>query len=170
MDEKTFRRWAEKLEQIGKLMEKLPSEIRLAAFELLQSYLTETSAEDAEEKKRADENKIISKGEWKNKEDFFSAFAHDKPSDNAKLIAAYLYHKYGSEPFSTEEVKGIADDVGVTIPGRIDMTLSAAKEKGKKLFTKTGKSKFRPTVNGEVYLKAKYSVKKGTERRPGETK
>jgi len=164
MDEKTFKRWAEKLEQIGKLLEKLPSEIRPAAFELLQAYITETGTEDAEEKRGKEKNKIKFEGEWKSKEDFFGAFTQDKPADNVKLIAAYLYHEYGSDPFSTEDVKKISGDVGVTIPGRIDMTLLAAKDKGKKLFTKTGRGKFKPTVNGEAYLKTKYNVKKGTKK------
>jgi hypothetical protein len=170
MDEKTFKRWAEKLEQIGKLLEKLPSEVRLAAFELLQGYITETGSKDVEEKKGKEANRIKLKDEWKSKEDFFGAFTHDKPADNVKLIAAYLYHEYGSEPFSTEEVKIISDGVGITISERIDKTLSVSKDKGKKLFTKIGKGKFKPTVHGEAYLKAQYKVKKGTIKRPEETK
>jgi hypothetical protein len=146
-------------------LEKLPSEIRQAAFELLQSYVTETSTEDVEKMKEKEKDKIKLKGEWKSKEDFFESSTHDKPADNIKLIAAYLYHEYGSEPFSIEEVKKISSDVGVTIPERPDMTLSAAIEKGKKLFSKSGKGKFKPTVHGEAYLKTQYNITKGTKKK-----
>jgi hypothetical protein len=87
-----------------------------------------------------------------------------------KLIAAYLYNEYGSEPFSAEEVKNTSDDVGITIPARIDMTLLEAKDKGKKLFKKIGRGTYKPTVHGEAYLKEKYNVAKGTKRRPEKTK
>jgi hypothetical protein len=120
-------------------LEKLPSEIRQAAFELLQSYVTETSTEDVEKMKEKEKDKIKLKGEWKSKEDFFESFTHDKPADNIKLIAAYLYHEYGSEPFSIEE--------------------------GKKLFSKSGKGKFKPTVHGEAYLKTQYNITKGTKKK-----
>ena len=170
MDENTFQRWAEKLEKIGKLLEKLPSEIRLAAFELLQSYITDTSTEGGNKGRVKEKEKIKSKEDWKRKEGLFSAFVHGKPADNVKLIAAHLYHEYGSEPFSAEEVKKISNDVGITIPERIDMTLLQAKDKGKKLFSKIGRGKYKPTVHGETYLKEKYSVKKGTGKKPEDTK
>jgi hypothetical protein len=169
MDENTFKRWAEKLEKIGKLLEKLPSEIRLAAFELLQSYITERSTEGGDKGGVKEKDRIKSKGSWKSKEDFFGAFVHDKPADNVKLIAAHLYQEYGSEPFSADEVKKISDDVGVTIPERIDMTLLQAKDKGKKLFSKIGRGKYKPTVHGETYLKEKYGVKKGIGQKPEDT-
>jgi hypothetical protein len=170
MDEKTFKQWAVKMEQIGKLLEKLPSEIRPAAFELLQSYITETGAQVDDKKGGRQKEEKILRTKWKSKEDFFGAFTHAKPADNIKLIAAYLYDEYGSDPFSTEEVKEISNDVGITIPERIDMTLLQAKDKGKKLFSKIGKGKFKPTVHGEAYLKTQYKVKKGTKKRPEENK
>lgn len=170
MDEKTFKQLSEKLVQTGKLLEKLPSEVRLAAFELLKGYVTEMSTEDVGTQANMEEDKIKLKRQWKNKEDFFGVFTHDKPADNVKLIAAYLYNEYGCDPFSVEEVKALSDDVGLTIPERIDKTLLVAKDKGKKLFTKTGKGKFKPSINGETYLKKTYNVTKGKKERPEETK
>lgn len=101
-------------------------------------------------------------------EEFFSAHNHDKPADNARLIAAWFYREYGVEPFSVEEVSAKASGVGITIPARVDMTFVQAKEKGKKLFARAGRGKFKPTVHGEANLKATYSVKKGTKKRAGE--
>ena len=58
----------------------------------------------------------------------FGKFSHDRPSDNVRLIAAYFFQQYGSEPFSIDEVKAMASEAGITIPDRVDMTLAAAQE------------------------------------------
>ncbi|HXO22719.1 MAG TPA: hypothetical protein VOA87_22590 [Thermoanaerobaculia bacterium] len=102
-------------------------------------------------------------------ETFFKAFDHDKPADNAKLIAAYFYRTYGGESFSLDEVRQEANDVGLTIPDRVDMTFLQAMENGKKLFARAGKGKFKRTVHGQAHLKTTYSVKKGTQKRTGGT-
>lgn len=162
MDEKEFKERASRLERIAKVLEKLPAEVRGGAFDLLKGYVTEQSSEAAAKKahpKASTEARGDTRGE------FFGAFDHDKPADNARLIAAYLYREYGAVPFSLDEVRQIADDVGITVPARIDMTFKQAKEKGKKLFAQAGKGKFKPTVYGEANLKATYSVKKGTKTR-----
>jgi hypothetical protein len=96
---------------------------------------------------------------------FYGKFSHDKPSDNVRLIAADLFQQYGSEPFSTEEMKTIAASVGITVPARVDATVIQAAEKGKKLFIRAGRGKFKPTVHGEAYLKTTYGVRKGTRVR-----
>lgn len=166
MDEKEFKIRAARLEQIAKLLEKLPVEVRSDAFDLLKEYVTEQPT-GSPDKKAAAKAKHDNTGG--SEEAFFSAFDHDQPADNAKLIAAYFYREYGAEPFSVEEVRQKADDVGITVPARIDMTFVAAKDKGKKLFARAGKGKFKPTVHGEANLKAIYSVKKGTKKRAENT-
>lgn len=165
MDEKEFKTRAGRLEQIAKVVEKLPAEVRSAAFDLLKDYVTGDSAESPTKKAPA---KIKREVADDSEEDFFGAFDHDKPADNARLIAAWFYREYGVAPFSLDEVREKATDVGITIPARIDMTFLQAKEKGKKLFARAGTGKFKPTVHGEANLKAAYSVKKGTKKRAGE--
>ncbi len=164
MDEKEFKTRAGRLEQIAKVLEKLPTEVRSEAFDLLKGYVTEHSPESTTKKTQA-KPRVADDTE----EGFFGAFDHDKPADNARLIAAYFYREYGVEPFSLDEVHQKASDVGITIPARIDMTFLAAKEKGKKLFARAGTGKFKPTVYGEANLKATYKVKKGTKKHTGDT-
>lgn len=162
MDDKEFKTRSSRLEQIAKVLEKLPAEVRSEAFELLKDYVTEHSSE-TRVKTKAPKGGRDSAGQ--SEEEFFGAFEHDKPADNAKLIAAWFYREYGAEPFSLDEVRTKADDVGITIPARVDMTFHVAKDKGKKLFARAGTGKFKPTVHGEANLKTTYSVKKGTKKR-----
>jgi hypothetical protein len=62
-------------------------------------------------------------------------------------------------------VRQCETNVGLTIPDRVDKTFEHAKEKGKLLFKRAGRGKFRPTVIGEAQLKSTYSIKKGTMKR-----
>ena len=162
MDEREFKTRASRLEQIAKVLENLPAEVRSDAFDLLKAYVTEP-ASGTPAKRTATETKHENSGD--SEEAFFAAFNHDNPANNAKLIAAFFYREHGAEPFSVDQVRQKADSVGITIPARIDKTYLAAKENGKKLFAQAGKGKFKPTVHGEAELKATYSVKKGTKKR-----
>jgi len=163
MDDKQFKERASRLEKIAKVLEKLPAEVRNGAFDLLKGYVTEHPLGPGAHKEHA---KTPPDGNGDTREQFFEKHDHKKPADNARLIAAYLYREYGSDPFTLDEIRKIADDVGITIPSRIDMTFLSAKAKGKKLFARAGHGKFKPTVHGEVDLRAAYSVKKGTKSRP----
>jgi hypothetical protein len=162
MDEKQFKDRVSRLEKVATVLEKLPSEVRAAAFDLLREYVTK-QASTAAVKPTSQKGATVSHDDDAT---FLGKFTHDKPADNARLIAANYYRKFGSEPFFVEDVRQCASDVGITIPNRVDNTLAAAMEKGKKLFARVGKSKFRPTVHGEAYLKTTYSVTKGTQHRP----
>ena len=167
MDEKEFKERSGRLDKIAKVLEKLPAEVRPDAFELLKAYITDQPSEPSKRtKKTADKaNREVADD---TEEAFFGAHDHSKPADNARLIAASFYREHGAEPFSLDEVRQKATDVGLTIPARVDMTFVQAKEKGKKLFARAGSGKFKPTVHGEANLKATYSVRKGTKKRPGE--
>lgn len=162
MDEKEFQTRTGRLEKIATVLEKLPAEIRSGAFDLLRTYVTDHSSVSKTKQTHVKDKVDVADG---TEEEFFGAVEHAKPADNVRLIAYFFYREYGVEPFSVEEVRQKADDVGITIPQRIDMTLTAAKDKGKKLFTQAGKGKFKPTVHGEANLKAAYSVKRGTKKR-----
>lgn len=165
MDNNEFKTRADRLEQIAKILENLPAEVRSDAFELLKSYVTEHSLELQTKKAPT---KIERDVAGTSDEEFFAAINHDKPANNARLIAAWFFREYGLEPFSMDEVRAKAIDVGITIPARVDMTLISAMEKGKKLFARAGAGKFKPTVHGETYLKTTYAVKTGTKKRAGD--
>jgi hypothetical protein len=165
MDEKEFKTRAARLEAIAKVLEKLPNEIRAAAFDLVKGYVSEQSKDPT--KKTSQQHEATDDDDDDDDDgSFFGKFAHDKPADNAKLIAANFYRKYGSAPFSMDEVRQCANEVGITIPDRVDATFSMAQDKGHKLFVSAGRGKYKPTVHGETSLKAAYSVKKGTKVRP----
>jgi hypothetical protein len=75
---------------------------------------------------------------------------------------------YGPLPFTAKEIKAIADEVGLIIPGRVDMTFKGAFDKGKPLFRAVSRGKYQPTVSGETFLSATYGVKKGTRKKTSE--
>lgn len=165
MDQKEFNERASRLHEVGKIIEKLPTEIRNEAFGFLKGYISQQVAAPARKESPAEHEADSGDGA-----DLFSKFDHNKPSDNARLIAAHLFQEYGSEPFSVEEVKAVAANVGITIPDRVDKTLGTAAENGKQLFTQVGRSKFKPTVHGESYLKTTYGIKKGKKTRGADDK
>lgn len=166
MDEKVFKERAARLKEIGKVIEILPAEIRALAFPLIAGYASIGLSHDGAGHKNKLQSPQDTKDSPADREEFFGAFSHEKPADNAKLAAAWLYQEYGSDSFSTAEIKEIEKEVGITIPDRVDATFAAAKENGKNLFTRAGRGKFKPTVHGETYLKATYHITKGKKTRP----
>lgn len=159
MDKQQFQERVKKLKEINKVIESLDPTIKEAGFELLKSYATGKEAGPS----KGGEDELP-----KDKEAFFTKFDHDKPADNALLISAYLYSQYGTSPASLKEIKKIADDVGITVPDRIDMTLRQAQKDGKSMFNYGGKDNIRPTVHGEKYFKDTYKVGKGKKKRAKE--
>lgn len=168
MDEETFKEKTALLLEIGSVVAKLPPEIRSQAFDLLKGYVSahERSSRDSEAGKSRPRDDDALNGGIDDKEQFFTSFEHDKPADNVKLVIAYLFSQFGSQPFKAEEVQGMADEVGVTVPSRIDMTIRMATADGKRLFASAGRGLFKPTVHGEAYLKEQYKIKKGTRQKP----
>jgi hypothetical protein len=163
MDKENFKEYVARLEEVGSVLEKLPSEVRGAAFHMLEPYITgespQTPANDLQARPSQVGGASIEAAE------IFTKFAHDKPADNVKLIAAYFYSEYGAEPITTDDIRTQAREVGITIPDRPDATLNVAVSGGRKLFNSTGRGKFKVTVHGEAYLKETYGVKKGTKIR-----
>lgn len=155
MDEKTYNERVKRLREVDKVVKSLDSTIREASFKILQSYITGGKVETGKEPPEHD----ISD------DDFFTQFDHDKPADNALLIAAYHYRQYGTQPISLGEVRTLADDVGITIPERVDMTFKAAQRSGKNLFASAGIGKIKPTVYGEKFFKETYRVTKGKKKK-----
>jgi hypothetical protein len=161
VDKNEFDKRVLRLQDVGKIIDMLPAEIRSEAFGLLKGYVSGRNEPDSSGAQNKDEAGSDSSGDTS----LFGRFDHDKPSDNVRLIAAYLFQQYGSEPFSADEVNAIAAEAGITVPARVDMTLRAAKENGKQLFVNAGDGMFKPTVYGESNLKDTYGVKKGNKKR-----
>lgn len=167
MEKDIFDERASRLEEVGKVINKLPGEIRLDAFNLLKAYVTKQGMTGVKEANGVEDGADGADTDAGAASDsLFAKHIHEQPSDNVRLIAAHLFQLYGSEPFSLDEVEAIAASAGITIPNRVNMTLRAATENGNKLFTSAGRGKFRPTVHGELFLKNTYKVKKGTKTRP----
>lgn len=161
MDDSAFKARVKRLQEISNVIEKLDPAIRLEAFALLRGYAT---GKDPAKHDNAD-----GEDNDEDRESFFAAHPHDKPADNASLLAAYHFKEYGAEPFSVDEIRELGSDVGVTLPERIDMTYVQAKRDGKNLFKRAGKGMFKPTVHGEAFLKKTYAVSKGRRKRATES-
>jgi hypothetical protein len=161
MNQDELKQRVERLQEISQVIDKLPAEIRIEAFQLLKDYVTQSPSSRA----NGGTPQAEDDAEGNDGTEFFAKFDHNKPSDNVRLITAFLFQKYGAAPFSGEEVKSIATNVGITVPDRVDMTIAAATENGKQFFTRVGRGKFKPTVHGETWMKATYGVKKGTQVR-----
>jgi hypothetical protein len=163
MESSTFQGRVQRLKEVNEVIEKLDPAIREGAFSLLSEYVTG----------HADKADMQGTGHTKPTEqqdtlpsNLYERFPDGKPSDNAVMIAADLYSQYGTQPFTLDEVRNIANSVGVTIPTSLDMTLKQAQRDGKLLFQHSGRSEYKPTVHGELYFKKAYQVSKGTKQRP----
>src|ERR1700722_15763530 len=162
MNEIILKERTKRLFEINKVIKQLDSTIRPAAFLLLQDYALIPATSKTEKQSPASKQH---NGE-EERTDFFSKFNHSKPSDNAFLLSAHYYSQYGASPFSLEEIETLANEVGVTIPERLDKTFLTDKRGGKSLFLRAGKGAFRPTVHGEAFFKNSYKVSKGTRQKP----
>jgi hypothetical protein len=166
VDEAAYKRLKKKILDVNAVISKLDSAIRGDAFVLLRPYLTE-DAEISLAKKTSKAGTKQQHTDHSDATDLIQAHPDGSPADNVVLIAAYLYGKFGTQPFSASEIRQLGDSFGVTVPHRIDNTLRVAKREGKRLFQKVGKQ-FKPTVNGEAHFKTEYRVAKGHEPRPVE--
>src|SRR2546426_9621954 len=104
MDDKTFKERVARLQEIGGILEGLPAEIRAAAFDILQDYVTGAviparSPRQPEPQATHPRKREQSNVESDDPAEFFGAFEHDKPADTVKLLAAYLYREHGAQSF-----------------------------------------------------------------------
>jgi hypothetical protein len=176
----------ERLKRVDKIIAELDPAIRAAAFAVLQAWVVSGSSSAARPSNTAATKKSPSRGSKApmrpdspdgeavgdnselDRDEFFLKFNHSKPSDNALLVVAWHYKQFGLAPFSGDDIRQIADEVGITVPARVDMTIANAQYAGKACFNKAGKGRYRPTVHGEARLKRSYGVKKGaSKKQPG---
>ena len=157
MNKEILEERSKRLLDVNKIIKDLDPSIRLAAFTLLEDYVTaDKSHPGREDLKKGDTPSV------KDREAFLSKFNTDKPADNTLLLAAYLYGQYGLASLSVDEIKSLATEVGLIVPDRVDMTLRNAQREGKNLFLSTGRGVFKPTVHGALFFKSTYNVSEGT--------
>ena len=166
MDEATFNEVVKRLKKVNSVVGSLDESIRNDAFQILRSYVDSQPAapkkESGDDAEKTDESSLLT-GDLA---DFFTKLSVDKPADAVYGIAAWWFGQYGSAPLTREQMSRIADQVGVTVPERPDMTLKGAKIDGKALFRRSGRGAYVPTVHGELHFKNEYKVKKGKNEPP----
>jgi len=170
VDKKKIEEIQAKLLEINEVITKLDPAIRGVAFEMLAPYYIGDNTKPRETGSGGPPRKDTSSGEMVNTNDlssFIESSGHGKPNENLMMLVAWLYSQYGSYPIQSKEIEDLSDTSGLVIPSRPDNTKRYAKEKGKNLFTQQGKG-WKLTVSGEIFLKNKYNVKKGSKPLPKE--
>ncbi len=168
MNKHTYNDRVARLNEVSKIIENLPVEIRALSFTLLKEYIIGDAAESPITSEFSIGRKPTNSANYDihaSRDEFLASHNHEKPSDNVYLLIAALYRDYGIEPFSVKELQSLATNTGVTIPGRVDMTLKQATANGKNLFTSTSRGYYKPTVYGEAFLKDAYKISKGTKNK-----
>lgn len=183
MDEHEFDEQVARLKKVNKAIADLDPTIRGAAFATFGEYITggastkpssghrrstrkKTSAKRTNTARSTKPSEPVGDNSELNRDEFFLKFDHDKPSDNALAIAAWHYNDYGKTSFAVGEIQQIANEVGLTLPDRLDKTYSGAKRAKKSCFTSPRPGTFVPTVHGEARLKESYGVKRGNKTKP----
>jgi hypothetical protein len=168
MDENILKR----MKEVEQAVLGLHESVRGPAFAMMESYILGESRRRP--KIRAEPDGSADPGSESSDdmvdddvEAFFAGREVKKPADAVYAIAGYFFSQYGSAPFTTQHVQDLADQVGLTVPDRIDMTLRNAGRNKKKLF-RTKDDAWTPTTTGEEVLKEKFEVKKGRKKRPAE--
>lgn len=155
-----------KLTELNNFISTLDPAIRAAVFEILiPLYIKEAPGKPKTSAPTPGVRPSRGKAIDDDPDKFFGSYESEEPKGNLYLIAAWLYSQHGVYPIPTTDINKLADDHGLTIPQRPDMTMKSAREEGKNLFKKQGRG-WKPTVHGEGYLKKKYGVKKGRKPVP----
>ena len=166
MEKSVFTQRVKRLQEVAAVVEKLPSEIRMAAFELLKLYVTESSLSKPKQSESHQDGGDKTSIDPSDIADFFGRFETSKPAENVKLISAYHFALYGPVAFRTDWIEEAARSVGITVPARVDKTLQNAAAEGKKLFTRSVNDGFVPTVHGQIFFKKTYQVGQGKAPKP----
>ncbi len=163
-----FERTADRLGRINEVVARLDGAIRAQAFEVLRPFIGAPSspAGSAQDRRSLEKSQgDLQPDKPEGLRDFIAKQSDKKPSDNVYSLVAWMYSQYGIEPFNTTEILALAEETGLTIPARVDMTLESMKREGKKLVQKVERGTYRVTVHGEIFFKDKYQVTKGTIKR-----
>jgi hypothetical protein len=163
MNKAEFERRLERIKEVNDVIEVLDPAVRHDAFLLLEEYIQGGSS-DSDQMKGGVEIDTEAEG---NADRLILGYASDKPYENVKLIAAYFYSLYGRAAIEIEKFRKAANNFGLTIPERPDMTLKQATKNKKKLFA-VREGACTPTVHGEQFMRETYGVAKGTMTKPTE--
>lgn len=173
MEESTYKLRVQRLQEVNKVVSKLDPAIREAAFDTLRDYVVSVkSGPDPGGKKPREGGTGGGAGQSHEVEHDLKAkllgeHPDAKPAENVKIAAAVWFSQYGTAAFSTDGLREIASDMGITLPDRPDATIRAARHEKKPLFkSAAGKGFYAPTVHGQTYLKEAYGVKQGTDLPP----
>jgi hypothetical protein len=159
LDNKAFSELQDRIFEVNRVITKLDTSIRVAAFDFLKPYISSGKISPP-----IDPRKPETDGTSTTDIDaLVQKHSDGKPNENVNLLAAIWFSEYGSHAFSLDYLRDRAATTGLTIPARPRMTLVSAKDKGKKLYGFVGQGLFKPTVIGEAFFKTKYEVKKGTK-------
>lgn len=173
MDKKAFGEIETRLLEVNKVVEKLDSTIKVAAFEFLKPYIVGESIKLPKHEDGtgggSDDDDTGSSGDLSGLVEKYGSI--EKPADNARVLTAWWFSQYGSAPFSMKWIKKMGKSTGLTIPKKPAMTFRQAKSNKKDVYSAVGKKGlFEITVAGETFLRTTYKVKKGTKTPPAESK
>lgn len=165
-DDTDFEKIKGLLLDINTVVTQMDPAVRVATFEMLAArYIVQKapcqpkSAPEVKVKGNAgDSGSIVDTNDLGT---FISSFDTSKPHEALNVLAAWLYSQRGSQLFTTSELKELADQCGLTIPSRPDMTFKGAKTNGKAIYAQSGRS-WKLTVSGEMHVKSTYNVTKGS--------
>lgn len=161
--EEDFAKTSDLLFKINDVVGKMDPALRAQTFDLLVArYLGEQATQAKASTVKANKKQPAEEEETDTSDlgGFIGSFDTKKPADALNVLIAWLFSRRGSQPFTVNELKELADSCGLTIPSRPDMTLRQSKNGGKSLFIKSGGG-WRLTVSGELYIKEIYKVSKG---------
>lgn len=156
-----------RMKEVEKAVLGLDESVRAAAFALMRDYIlggggsTDVGDSGGTELKRRVTTPKGASG-------FFQKHESDKDAENVLACAAWWYSQYGNAWFNpNKDLRALADEHGLTVSTRIDMTIRQMKRDDKPLFRQRGAT-YSPTPHGERYLKKTFGVTKGTGKPPAE--
>jgi hypothetical protein len=169
VDKQQFDATVKRLKDVNAIIKTLDPALRGEAVGILRPYIDGDGAAAAATDGKKKAGSSASTPNTADLSAFVKGATVGKPHEAVYVVAAWWFSQYGSAPFGVPDVRAFGDQVGYTLPDRIDKTLLAAKDEGKALFRRTGRGLWAPTVQGELWLKDEYGVTKGTKRPPGGT-
>lgn len=166
MDDSILKR----MKEVEQAVLDLDESVRGAAFSMMEDYILGGAARTPKAGSKTEQPPGPDTGAADDGADddvtsFFAEREIDKPAEAVYAIAGYFFSQYGSAAFTVEDVRALADRVGLTVPDRPDNTLRNGARNKKSLF-RAKDGGWMPTTMGELVLKEKFTIKKGSKKRP----
>ncbi len=164
MDESVLAR----MKEVEAAVKKLDPSVRAAAFAMMEEYILsdDGSASSVESVRGGAKRSPASRPGSATA--FMKRHESEKDHENVLAAAAWWYSQYGNAWFEpNKDLRAIADQAGLTVPVRIDMTIRQLKRDDKPVFRKSG-TRYSPTPKGERFLRRQFNVTKGSGTPPVE--